>query len=217
MNSTTANSSTAIIADLLNAATKPTPTLDRAVELERLAGLDTEQYELERKNAAANLGYRPSILDELRREKRRELKLDTPSNGDAGQGRPLQFRELLPYADEIEGDRVATALAATFKRFVRMSDAQADACALWVLLTWTIDKFPVAPRLCVTSPTKGCGKSTLLELLGKVSYRPLNAGSVSPAALFRAIEQYHPTFLLDESEKYLELGSDFHALLNQGH
>jgi hypothetical protein len=40
---------------------------------------------------------------------------------------------------------------------------------------------------------------------------------VTPAALFRAIEQFNPTFLLDENEKFLEVGSDFHALLNQGH
>jgi putative DNA primase/helicase len=145
------------------------------------------------------------------------MRIDSKSNGDAGRGRPLQFREFLPWPDEIEGDRVATALAATIKRFVRMTDAQADVCALWVLLSWTIDKFSIAPRLCITSPTKGCGKSTLLHLLGQVSYRPLSSGSVTPAALFRAIEKFHPTLFLDENEKYLEIGSDFHALLNQGH
>jgi len=194
-----------------------TPTVDRVVELERLAALATEQYELERKSAAGNLGYRPHILDDLRKAKRREMRLDAPSNGDAGQGRPLRFREFLPWPDEIEGDWVATALSATFKRFVRMSDAKADTCALWVLLGWVIDKFPIAPRLCITSPTKQCGKSTLLELLGRVSPHSLNSGSVTPAALFRAIEQFHPTFFLDESEKFLEINSDFHALLNQGH
>jgi Protein of unknown function (DUF3631) len=198
-----------------NSAT--TPPVDRVVELERLAALDTGQYEVERKNAAAKLGFRAVVLDGLREEKRREMKLDSPSLSGAGQGRVLQFREFLPWADEIEGDRVTSALSATFKRFVRMSDAKADACALWVLLDWTIDKFPIAPRLCITSPTKQCGKSTLLELLGRVSHRPLNSGSVTPAALFRAIEQFHPTFLLDENEKFLEVGSDFHALLNQGH
>jgi putative DNA primase/helicase len=212
MTSTTSNSSANVIQ--LDTAK---PTVDRTVELERLAALDTEQYELERKDAARKLGYRPAILDDLRKAKRRDMRLDSKSNGDAGRGRPLQFHELLPWPDEIEGDRIATALAATFKRFVRMSDAKADACALWVLLDWTIDKFPIAPRLCITSPTKGCGKSTLLGLLGKVSRRPLNSGSVTPAALFRAIEQFDPTFLLDENEKFLEVGSDFHALLNQGH
>jgi putative DNA primase/helicase len=194
------------------------PPIDRAMELERLAGLDVGQYEAERKGAAKNLGFRTAVLDELREKKRREMNLDPPSKKkDAGQGRTLQFREFLPWPDEIEGDRIATALSATFKRYVCMSDAKADACALWVLLDWTIDVFTIAPRLCITSPTKQCGKSTLLELLSRVTRRPLMSGSVTPAALFRAIEKCAPTFLLDENEKFLEVGSDFHALLNQGH
>ena len=154
MNSTTSNSSAIVIP--ISVTTKP--AVDRTIELERLAALDTEQYELERKDAAGNLGYRPTILDDLRKAKRREMRLDSPSNGDAGQGRPLEFREFLPWPDEIEGDRIASALAATFKRFVRMSDAKADTCALWVLLNWVIDKAQIAPRLCITSPTKQCGK-----------------------------------------------------------
>lgn len=192
-------------------------TVDRTVEIERLAALDTAQYEAVRSDAAARLGFRATVLDKLRKQKRREMKLDPARTDNGGQGRPLQFPEFLPWPDEIEGDRIATALSATFKRYVRMADPQADTCAMWVLLDWTIDKFSIAPRLCVTSPTKQCGKSTLLELLGRVTRRPLMSGSVTPAALFRAIEQHRPTFLLDENEKFLEVGSDFHALLNQGH
>jgi putative DNA primase/helicase len=192
-------------------------SIDRAAEIERLAVLDDTQYETVRNDEATRLGFRAKILDKLREQKRREMKLDPPKADNGGQGRPLQFPELLPWPDEIEGDRVATALSATFKRYVRMSDPQADTCALWVLVDWTLDKFSIAPRLCVTSPTKQCGKSTLLELLGRVCPRSLMSGSVTPAALFRAIEQYRPTLMLDENEKYLEVGSDFHALLNQGH
>jgi hypothetical protein len=118
------------------------PPLDRVAEIERLAALDAGQYEAERKNAADKLGFRTTILDDLREQKRREMNLDP--KGDAGQGRPLQFREFLPWPDDIEGDRIATALSATFKRFVCMSDSKADTCALWVLLDWTIAKFPIA-------------------------------------------------------------------------
>jgi hypothetical protein len=86
-----------------------------------------------------------------------------------------------------------------------------------VLLSWAIDKFSKAPRLAITSPTKGCGKTTLLTLLSKLCRKPLRSGSTTPSVLFRVIEILHPTFLLDESEKFLEIGSEFHALLNQGH
>jgi putative DNA primase/helicase len=35
--------------------------------------------------------------------------------------------------------------------------------------------------------------------------------------LFRVIEALRPTLLLDETEKYIENGSDLHALMNEGH
>lgn len=40
--------------------------LDRAVEIERLAALDTVDYEIARKEAADRLGLRASVLDDLR-------------------------------------------------------------------------------------------------------------------------------------------------------
>jgi hypothetical protein len=192
------------------------PKIDRAVEIERLAALDTVGYEIARKEAADRLGIRASVLDDLRIQKRRELKLDNAKT-DEGQGRTLALPEVMPWPEPIEGDRVAEALKATIKRYIRLSDAEADVCALWVLLSWAIDKFSKAPRLAITSPTKGCGKTTLLTLLSKLCRKPLRSGSTTPSVLFRVIEILHPTFLLDESEKFLEIGSEFHALLNQGH
>lgn len=179
-------------------------------EIKKLAALPIGVFETVRKAEANRLDMRPSVLEKL-------VAAARPKGDAAGQGRPLQFAEIVAWPDEVEGDQVAASLSAAFKKYVRMSAPQAETCALWVLLSWTIDKFSIAPRLCATSPTKQCGKSTLLELLGRVSRRPLMSGSVTPAALFRAIEQHRPTFLLDENEKFLEVGSDFHALLNQGH
>jgi hypothetical protein len=85
------------------------------------------------------------------------------------------------------------------------------------LHTWLVDKFIITPRLAVTSPTKGCGKTTVLRFLNQIVRRPKRAGSITPPALFRAVEEFHPTVILDETEKYIELGSDLHALLNEGH
>ena len=190
--------------------------VDRAVEIERLAVLETIDYEVARKDAADRLGIRASVLDELRIQKRRELKLDTDKTDDA-QGRAVTIKDVLPWADAIEGDRVATGLSAALKRYVVLSYTAADAVALWVLHTWLFDRFTTTPRLAITSPTKGCGKTTVLRFLNQVVRRPKRAGSISPPALFRAVEQFSPTIILDETEKYIEHGGDLHALLNEGH
>src|SRR5262249_53390718 len=75
--------------------------LDRAVEIERLAALDTVDYEIARKKAADQLGIRASVLDYLRTQKRRELKLDSAKT-DGGQGRTLALPEVMPWPDPID-------------------------------------------------------------------------------------------------------------------
>jgi len=200
----------------LNGNSDARPPIDRAVEIERLAALEAIDYEVARKDAADRIGIRASTLDREVAKKRRALGLDK-SDDDAGQGRAVTIQDVLPWADAIEGDRVATGLAAALKRYVVLSDTAADAVALWVLHTWLFDKFTIAPRLAITSPTKGCGKTTVLRFINQVARRPKRAGSISPPALFRAVEQFSPTIILDETEKYIEHGSDLHALLNEGH
>jgi hypothetical protein len=198
------------------AAASSTPPPDRAVEIERLAALDPINYEVARTEEAKRLGLRTSALDRAVAKKRRALGLDT-GDGDSGQGRAVKIVDVLPWPDFVDGDRVATTLAATVKTYAILPDTAADAIALWVLHTWLVNEFTMSPRLAVTSPTKGCGKTTVLRLLNTITRRPKRVGSISPPALFRAVEQFHPTILLDETEKYIEHGSDLHALLNEGH
>jgi hypothetical protein len=189
--------------------------VDRIAEIEQLAALDPIDYEAARVAASNRLGIRSHILDKQVAKTRRALGL--ADNADDGQGRAVKIVDPLPWPESVDGDRVAETLVAAIKTYAVISDEQADTIALWVLQTWLIGKFTIAPRLAVTSPTKGCGKTTVLRFLNKVARRAKRAGSISPPALFRAVEQLQPTILLDETEKYIEHGSELHALLNEGH
>ena len=190
---------------------------DRAVEIERLAALDPVDYDVARANGVAErLSIRARTLDGAVAKKRRALGLDT-GRGDDGQGRAVKVVDVLPWPDPVDGDQIATTLAATANTYAILPDTVADVVALWALHTWLLNEFTISPRLAVTSPTKGCGKTTLLRFLNLVTRRPKRVGSISPPALFRAVEQFQPTLLLDETEKYIEHGSDLHALINEGH
>jgi Protein of unknown function (DUF3631) len=184
------------------------PSVDRDVEIERLAALETIKYEVVRVDEAKRLGIRSRILDQEVAKKRRALGLESGKD-DPGQGRAVKILDVLPWPDPVEGNHVAPALAAALKNYVVLSDVAADTIALWVLHTWMVKKFIVSPRLAI--------KTTVLRFLNQVVCRPKRAGSISPPALFRAVEQFQPTILLDETEKYIEHGSDLHALLNEGH
>jgi len=77
----------------------------------------------------------------------------------------------------------------------------------------------VSPFLALTSPEKRCGKTTTLHLLSALVPRPLPASSISPAALFRAVERYRPTLLLDEADTVFgpNGSEDLRCMVNAGH
>jgi hypothetical protein len=181
-------------------------------EIARLALLPLVDFALECKPAAKRLDMPRSTLEKL-------VKVERRKNGgdNDGQGRAVQIADLKPWDDPVDGNALATALVAAIKKYVVLRDDQADTIAFWILHTWLVNEFYISPRLAITSPTKGCGKTTVLRLLNIITRRPKRTGSISPPALFRAVEMFQPTILLDETEKYVEHGSDLHALLNEGH
>jgi hypothetical protein len=178
-----------------------------------LARLDPLAYERRQKDSAKTLGITTAALRKIVDQKRRAIKPDK----DDGQGRAVKIIDPLSWHEYVSGDAIATTLAAVIKTYVILSDEAADTVALWVLHSWTVNAFTMSPRLAIISPTKGCGKTTVLRVLNHIARRTKRTGSISPAALFRVVEKFQPTILLDETEKYIENGSDIHALLNEGH
>jgi putative DNA primase/helicase len=82
---------------------------------------------------------------------------------------------------------------------------------------YTIDAAFITPILLITSPVKRCGKTTLLELLGALVPKLLLASSITPAALFRSIEKYSPTLLVDEADTFLANNDELRGVINAGH
>jgi hypothetical protein len=69
--------------------------------------------------------------------------------------------------------------------------------ANFVLSTWLVDRFPVAPYLSIVGLPQS-GKTTLLKVLSLVCRRSLLAADVSPAAFYQACARLMPTLLIDE-------------------
>jgi hypothetical protein len=118
-------------------------SLDRVVEIERLAALEPIAYEANRADAAKRLGVRTTVLDREVEKKRREFGLQDIQD-DPGQGRAVKIADILPWPDPVDGDFVATSLAAAIKTYAVLPDVAADTIALWILQTWLLDKFYIA-------------------------------------------------------------------------
>ena len=97
-------------------------------------------------------------------------------------------------------DEVLDEVAGFVRRFVVMSEAQADAVALWVVHTHAFDAAEQTPYLAISSAEKRSGKTRLLEVLELLVARPWLTGRVTAAVLARKVDAERPTLLLDESD-----------------
>lgn len=91
---------------------------------------------------------------------------------------------------------------------------------LWIMASWLIDDFDTCPYLLFIAP-KESGKSQAIILLEHLCYRATLSISVTPAALFRSIELWKITLLIDEAENQVrmdtESGQALYGCLNGGY
>jgi putative DNA primase/helicase len=135
--------------------------------------------------------------------------------GDDAQGAPVLFPDIERWAEPVDGGAVLTDLAATCRRYVVLTKHADTAIALWVVFTHAIGSVDIAPILALTSPR--CGKSTVLALLRRLVLRPLPAANITAAALFRAIQAWAPTLLIDEADTFAQNSDELRGVINSGH
>jgi putative DNA primase/helicase len=150
----------------------------------------------------------------LVKSKRAELGLD----GDDGKrGRAIEFPTIEPWPEVVDGAELLDEIAGVVRRHVVLTDYSRDAVALWIVHTYLIDRFLISPKLTIRSATKGCGKSTLLDTLARLVARPMQAASITAAAIFRTIEAFHPTLLIDECDSFVSQDDALRGVLNASH
>ncbi len=191
--------------DLPETATETVPT-DREVIAE-LALLSPMDYDRVRKEKAKALGVQVTTLDD-------QVKAARDDDGVAVR---LPFAEIEPHPEPIDPAHVLDEVVEIIRRYVVMDKEQADAIALWAAMTWFIDVVEVAPLAIITAPEKACGKSQLLTILGYLVARPLPAANSSTSFLFRAIEAWRPTILIDEADTFIRENDEMKGLVNAGH
>lgn len=136
-------------------------------------------------------------------------------NGDGKQGRPIVWNDPEPCPEPVDGAALLDELADFIRRYVALPAELADTVTLWFVVTWIHDRLEISPFLNVTSATKRCGKSLLLEVSGDFVFRPLPVGGrITAAALFRTIENYAPTLLLDEADTFFSEDAELRGVVN---
>jgi len=91
--------------------------------------------------------------------------------------------------------------------------------AVEAISTYVFNLFEAIPYIHLTG-SKGSGKTTLVRILSSLSHNPVSTVSVTPANLYRMIENEQPTLFIDEVEDLEKRGSsndDVIQILNSGY
>lgn len=92
--------------------------------------------------------------------------------------------------------------------------------ALWIMASWVPENFDTCAYLMFIAP-KDSGKTRGLEIITEIGYRAIPSVSFSASSLFRSMDMWHGTLLVDEAEYQLnqktEKGQDLYGILNGGY
>jgi 5S rRNA maturation endonuclease (ribonuclease M5) len=201
---------TATLGDLLNLRRPITSEenlpANESETISQLATFSPFKYDRKRIAIAKSMGIRPATLDNIvKAEKAVVQEASTP------------FITVEPWHEPIQPANLLTDIFNTIKRFIVCQDETATAATLWAAMTWFIDAIQVAPLAVITAPEKRCGKSQMLFLLSRLVNRPLVASNITSAALFRAIDAWQPTLLIDEADTFMRENEELRGLINCGH
>ena len=175
----------------------------------RLATAPLLEYDRVREAEAKRLGVRVSILDRLVASER--------GDEDEADEVAIMFPEVEPWPEPVDGAALLDDVVSVFERHMVLPPCAAVAVALWVTHSHTIDTAAISPILAITSPSPECGKTTLLTLLGTLVPKALHASNITAPTVFRAVEKWQPTLLIDEADTFLRNSDDLRGILNSGH
>lgn len=177
-------------------------------EVKAIANMDLLTSEVERNRIAKEYDVRVSIID-------RYIKEFTKKEQAGGTSEVVTDAE--PFKEEVDGVMLLNSISEELSKYVILPDGAVEPIAAWTVLTYCPDAFRILPNLGVTSPVKRCGKTTLLEVLQGLTNKGLAASNISPAAVFRTIDKYHPTLLIDEADTFLKDNDELRGVFNSGH
>src|SRR5262249_44175070 len=122
-----------------------------------------------------------------------------------------------PWPDPVDGAVLLNEIRDSIKRFVVVQPEAIIAESLWILFAHALNAFSISPLLVFSSPVRQCGKSVTQAVVSKFCPKSLVTSNISPAALFRVVDKFLPTLLVDECDSTFETNPEIRELVNASH
>ncbi len=144
------------------------------------------------------------------------LRKETSPEEDS-QSNETSFPAIEPWSDPVDGAALLADISSCFERFAVLPEHGKVILALWTVHTYTVEVAQASPIPAIESPEKRCGKTTVMGTLLHVTDRAVSASNISSGALYRYIEKYHPTLLIDEADSFMKDNEELRGVVNSGH
>jgi hypothetical protein len=108
-------------------------------------------------------------------------------------------------------DHLLGALGAVIARCLDMSELQRVLLSCFILSTWLLEKFPIAPYLAFVGLPRS-GKTTTLRLLDLFCRRSLLTSDITSAAFYETCNRVTPSLIIDETATAGDRRALFHLL-----
>lgn len=177
-------------------------------EVSKLFELDPLERELGRDRLAKKYDIRKKVIDDFLNQHLKKVEVESMQS---------IVCDTEPADIPVDGESLLNKISSILTQRVVLPDGAGDAISLWIMLTYCHDAFNILPILGISSPTKQCGKTTLEENLQGLVHKGLSASNISPAAVYRTVEKYCPTLLIDEADTFLKNNDELRGILNSGH
>src|SRR5262245_58268832 len=124
--------------------------------------------------------------------------------------------EVNPADDPVDAAQLFAEIEARILRHIVMPRDLAFVVALWIGQDWIHKHSTYSPILGVTSAEPNSGKSTLMGVISFLVRRPFVSVGATSAVIFRSIEKWDPTFVLDEADDAFKENPDLRQVINSG-
>lgn len=127
------------------------------------------------------------------------------------------FDEVEPWHEPVVLSELLDEIAQRIQQHIVGPMVNSYAATLWIAMTYLVDLFDVTALLIITAPEMRCGKSECKRLIGKMVRRPISADNMSAPVLFRCLDLWHPTLLVDEYDTFIKKDEELRGVFNAGH
>lgn len=186
-----------------------------------IGGISAAEYDRMLDNFAAKSGLTKRTLNNERKVRLKgDYKEEVVEEVSEAKQKMLDFFGVPDIADEEQStDLLLQEIVDVIERHVALQRYQTVTIAAWILASYLYNAFNIFARLGILSPMKRCGKTTLLETIAGICNKPLPTANISAAAVFRTLETYCPTLMIDEADILLgrDPNSELIGILNSGH